>query len=223
MCMSSCNLHFHLVESLELFVRDHPTVTTLAVDMPMALAARPARGGRPCDREARRYLGKPAGASIFSAPTLDTLTGFHQNRSYRSLHEAQQATFAGAPGLSKQTFFLLPKIGEADAFWRGHSELTVLEGHPEVAWKKRGLWRIQSFLSKKTRAGRAAREDWIRGHFAQTLVYPEPPRVGPRACIDDWLDAAVLADVAATHLTDARRFFGNPSSPAEADAGRIYY
>src|SRR5207249_7904068 len=55
-------------EILSLF----PAPAVIAVDIPIGLLDRPQEGGRVCDQEARRMLGRRA-SSVFSPPTRQVL------------------------------------------------------------------------------------------------------------------------------------------------------
>src|SRR5215813_4720121 len=50
-----------------------PAPAVTAVHIPIGLPSVPARGGRPCDREARALLGFPRSAAVFSAPVRASL------------------------------------------------------------------------------------------------------------------------------------------------------
>jgi predicted RNase H-like nuclease len=104
----------------------------VAVDVPIGLLEHYEKGGRACDRMARKFLGKRRGSSVFPAPVRSTLAA-------KSWDEACSLSRASAPqgrGLSKQTFAILPKIKEVDALLQTHLKLrdVVREVHPEVCF-----------------------------------------------------------------------------------------
>lgn len=156
----------------------------LAVDIPIGLLAMPQRGGRACDREARRVLGGPRRSSVFTPPTRPALKG----RSYR------QAIRLNRHGLSLQAFGILAKIREVDQALSATGDRRVYEAHPELAFAQLGGAAMQH--NKKTAAGRGEREHWLRRHYRSHYVAPGElrTRFGFRAvAADDILDAYALA------------------------------
>ena len=99
---------------------------TVCIDMPIGLSA---TGVRRCDAAARRLLG-PRRSSVFPAPPRMALV----DRPYAELNMASKRRFDR--GLSKQTFFLLPKIRETEALLRGGlcRAQEWLETHPELCF-----------------------------------------------------------------------------------------
>src|SRR5262249_56126001 len=77
-----------------------PAPAVIAVDMPIGLLAVPQQGGRDCDRQARRLLGRRA-SSIFTPPP-------------RSLLEATHYAQVRGHGLSVQAFNIMAKMREVD-------------------------------------------------------------------------------------------------------------
>jgi len=122
----------------------------LAVDIPIGL---PARGARACDVEARRFLGLPRGASVFSTPVRACLA----SGSYETV--AARLRRADGRGLSKQAFHLLPKIRQLDEYLLEHTRdiPRIYEVHPEVSF---ATWNEGRALqhNKASDAGRAERE-----------------------------------------------------------------
>lgn len=85
----------------------------IAVDVPIGLLADAKSGGRDCEVEARQLLGRRR-SSVFSAPTRSALDAFRAGRSYKEVSAANRGGVAAAPGISRQTFCILPKIDEVD-------------------------------------------------------------------------------------------------------------
>lgn len=169
-----------------LALRERPRV--LAVDIPIGLLATPQRGGRACDREARRMLGGPRRSSVFTPPTRPALKG----RSYR------EAIRLNRQGLSLQAFGILAKIREVDQALGTADKRRVYEAHPELAFAQ--LSGAAMRYNKKTTAGRAERERWLRRHYSTHYMAPGElrTRFGFRAvATDDILDAYALAWTAA--------------------------
>ncbi len=150
-----------------------PAPAKIAIDIPIGLLEVPQRGGRACDRQARQLLG-PRRSSVFSPPARNQVN----------------ATI----GLSKQTLAILPKIVEVDRLMTPVRQGTVLESHPELAF--RSLVDEPMKFNKKTSKGRDERlralgkvflgitRDWQNGlkAFSRRQIAP-----------DDLLDSYVLA------------------------------
>jgi len=156
---------FDLVEGL----------TVLAVDMPIGLLDCP--GGRDCEVEARKLLGKK-GSSVFASPCRQALDG-------KTYEEANRTSKALGSGISAQAFGLFPKLIEVDRLLRKRPDLRALvyEAHPELAFAR--LNGDAPVLSKKRKSdGRADRLRLLATHGLQ----PETTKLkGARA--DDVLDA----------------------------------
>ncbi len=154
-----------------------------AVDMPIGLAVRAERGGRPCDRETRALLG-PRASSVFSPPTLAALAAHRAGRDYRAVAAANRAGDRDAPGLSLQTFNIIPKIAEVDAAL-ATSRADVREAHPELCFAAANAMRPLRD-GKRTPEGRRQRERILRreGFLVRS---PRLPGVQP----DDILDACI--------------------------------
>ena len=80
-----------------------PAYTAIAAHVPIGLPARATRGGRKCDREARKLLGWPRQAAIMSAPARRTLT---------AMKDYERAASLNGGHLDIITFRLLPKMAE---------------------------------------------------------------------------------------------------------------
>lgn len=170
-------------------------VEMIAVDMPIGL---PDAGPRACDREARRLLG-PRGSTVFPTPPR-SLLGV---REYPDALARKRALDGN--GLSKQTFFLLPKIAELDAAITPEHQRSVVESHPELAFLRRlGT----PLLSKHTEGGRQQRIDLVHG------IAPDPlPRI-PHAKPDDVLDAIALTATARALLCGTAERLGDGARDA---------
>ena len=111
---------------------------SIFVDIPIHLLAEGASGYRACDREAKRALG-PRGGSVFVPPVR------------RQLALADEPYRAGL-GLSVQTYGILMKIREVDAF---REDPRLHEAHPELAFLLANDGR--ALAPKRTPEGRAQR------------------------------------------------------------------
>ncbi|UYN93311.1 MAG: DUF429 domain-containing protein [Enhydrobacter sp.] len=173
-------------------------LSILAVDMPVGFLDIQTRGGRQCEREARKLLGRKA-SSVFSAPCRWALaaTDYEAVRRMPSPHEV---------GLSKQAFGLFGKLNALDCTLRERSDLQriVHEAHPELAFLRMN-GNVPVFAGKKKRDGRSKRLQLLRAHGFEPTV----ERLSG-AARDDVLDAIaccrtalLIAEGKATRLGSA--------------------
>ena len=128
------------------------TVQKMCIDMPIGLPKHSKKGGRGIDIRARKILGKGASSRVFSPPIRSILY-------YDDYQEALQKSKETPPdgvGLSKQTFYLLPKIRQIDAWLKSDLQLqkSVFETHPELSFWAMGK---QTAPSKHTVEGKEFR------------------------------------------------------------------
>lgn len=109
----------HVCSSFKEVLNLTPAPKVIAIDIPIGLLGKPEVGGRECDREARRLLNHPRASSVFFPPI-------------RKYLPAQ--THSEAPGISIQTFGILPKIREVDEQMTPELQNRVYEAHPEVSF-----------------------------------------------------------------------------------------
>lgn len=116
------------IDELEAYLSD---ATVALIDIPIGLRGRHPHERR-CDKLARGLLAPRRHSSVFPAPSRCAL----DSEDYREASERNRA--CTGRGLTKQTFNIVRKIREVDAFLRG-SELRgkLREMHPEVA-----LWAL---------------------------------------------------------------------------------
>jgi predicted RNase H-like nuclease len=152
----------------------------VAVDMPIGLAD---SGPRQCDRAARRLLG-PRRSSVFPTPVRPVLAC----ETYPEALEISRK--ASGVGLSKQAWFLVPKLREVDAVMR-RVRLTdaVLEVSPELSFA--ALAGAPLVHPKRSAEGLRTRRELLRPLFPQLddLLSRRYPGAAP----DDLLDACALA------------------------------
>lgn len=129
----------------------------IAVDIPIGLLATGTTGGRGCEVLARQLLGARA-SSVFSAPSRAALAAFQMGSGYREVSTANRGGIPTAPGLSQQTFAILPKIAQVDAALAPSAQSIVHEVHPELCFAEAngGAPMLNSKKSKTGRAERAA-------------------------------------------------------------------
>ena len=160
-----------------------------ALDMPIGLPATAEPGGRACDRAARQKLGKRK-SSVFSCPVRGVLGA----ADYPEALALQRASSEHAIGLAKQSWFLVPKIREVDAWITPARQARVKEVHPELAF--RALTGAPMEDRKASFLGRLAR---LRALEAAGVA-PRPEDLAlerdPEVAADDLLDAFVLLWVA---------------------------
>ena len=170
-----------------LALKEAPAV--IAVDVPIGLLTAARAGGRACEVMARRLLGTRA-SSVFSAPTRTALAAFRAGGSYQTVSAANRAGVATAPGLSQQSFHILPKVDQVDAALTPGAQTIVREVHPELCFAEANSG-MSMRHSKKKSAGRTEREKLLVSvGFSSplTLLGAKLPK-GAKA--DDLLDACI--------------------------------
>ncbi len=157
-------------------------VGTVAIDMPIGL---PEHDPRPCDVSCRRELGARR-SSVFPVPMRATLDA----PDYPSALEVNRER--SGVGISKQAWFLVPKIVELDDALDdvgATRAARVHETHPELCF--RSITGAPMAHPKRTTAGRRERLRALTPHVPERW---RARRVTPRgAAPDDVLDALVLA------------------------------
>ncbi|MFB6127397.1 MAG: DUF429 domain-containing protein [Halolamina sp.] len=177
------------------------------VDMPVGL---PESGTRRCDDLARRVLGTRH-ATVFTPPTRSVV----EDRAALDYEAARERN--DGPTLSKQTWNIVPTVGEVDDALAVADGRAVVDGvpvrecHPEVA-----LWALSGGFplaySKHDRRGLVARRRVLADHLANAVAaYDRAVEATLRKHVgrDDVLDALALA---ASGVHDAE-LASLPSSP----------
>ncbi|MFL2503332.1 MAG: DUF429 domain-containing protein [Luminiphilus sp.] len=170
---------------------------TVCIDIPIGLSS---DGFRACDRAARQLLGKRS-SSVFPVPPRLALAAL----TYEEINLASKAQCG--KGVSKQAFYLLPKIRETEALLRssGSDNLDWLETHPELCFS--GLnGGVPMAENKKTDAGYRERRQILARHIpaptidrlVQNLMTAVPRAQCSR---DDMVDALVCGVVASLDTT----------------------
>lgn len=151
----------------------------LGLDMIVGLPDRAVPGGRACDRQARRLLGRARGASVFSPPAFTAL----QADTYDEALRRNRASGPDAPGLSKQTYYLFPRLRAVADLLTPPRQDRLREVHPELSfYAMNGDAPLTE--SKHTDAGQQARIDLLTRHGF--------PAVG--GAVDAWTEHAVGPD-----------------------------
>jgi predicted RNase H-like nuclease len=156
----------------------HPELAVVGVDIPIGL---PDSAPRQADVLARTRLPQGRKSAVFPAPARAAVAA----KTHPKASAANRA--ATGVGLSIQAFGLIPKILEVDAFVRSPKPCRVVEVHPEVSFAAMDPTSVA--LSKRTLAGRQAREDALRAAGVTPPAYQA--RQGYSA--DDLLDACAAA------------------------------
>ncbi len=132
----------------------------VGVDMPIGLPTVAVPGGRACDREARRMLGK-RGSSVFSPPVRAVLSA----DSYEKAVALSRASSRHAIGISRQAFNLVPKLREVHDAMTPDLQARIREIHPELSFAMmNGGQPLQG--SKRSAAGRAQRLTLLANRFS---------------------------------------------------------
>jgi predicted RNase H-like nuclease len=175
----------------------------VGIDIPIGLLDGPRRA---CDGAARKYL-ESAGSSVFPAPPRAALAC----TTYVDALAVSRAVTSR--GISKQTFNIMPKVAELDRLIDETNQHTVIEVHPECAFK--ALNGDKKLLSKKSLEGRRARRRLLDDHFAV------PPTAPAGAAIDDMLDAYAVLWSVRRYQRGEHRTFGDGQRDARGIEMRI--
>jgi predicted RNase H-like nuclease len=184
--VKSREMEVKIASRVEEILRWKPRPEILGIDMPIGLLDQAVRGGRECDKEARKLLGKPRGSSVFSPPARTTLKA----QTCDEADTMNRATGPHAPGISRQACAIIPKISEVDEFITRSLQRRVVEVHPELCFYEMNR-RTPIVESKKSAAGRKLRIRLLTRVWAQKLsdlVDSRPQGVAR----DDILDAMAV-------------------------------
>lgn len=148
----------------------------VAIDIPIGL---PSDAPRQAERLARPRLPGRA-STVFNAPAAVVLDA----PDYHAANAANRAALG--LGLSKQTWYLVPKIRDVADWLATAPEVPVVEAHPELCFATmNGSVLVDG---KTTEAGEAARRRLLADHG---LDVEASRRTG--VAVDDVLDAAATA------------------------------
>lgn len=190
--------HFRFARTLSEIVDSGERPAIVAIDMPTGFADCAERGGRACERAARKLLrGKTS--SVFPTPCRAALEG--------STHTAASAIHRDSSpdgiGLTVQAFHLFPKMRELDALLLARPALhpRIFEAHPELAFTR--MNQGQPVLAPKRGAsGQAERADLLARHgFPNAARQWDSYRSTTKlrrsdVGVDDALDAAAVCRTA---------------------------
>lgn len=187
---------------------------TIAVDMPIGLPERIGPGGRGPETALRPHLGARQ-SSVFSVPSRAAVYA----PDYREACDLAAATSDPPRKVSKQAFFLFPKIREIDGLLREDEALRqrVFESHPEGVFMTlnggNALTEPKKVKGRCWPAGMALRRTLLAGAGIgpDLLGMPTPHGAGE----DDLLDA-IACSVTAGRIArgEARSFPERPGMDA---------
>ena len=170
-----------------------PDPGILAVDMPIGLPDKLLARGRGAEQAARRHLGERQ-SSVFAVPSRRAVSC----EDYSAACDVALETSEPPRKVSKQCFYLFPKIREIDVLMTPSLERRVYEVHPELAfWRLNGEQAMSLPKKVKSRAsgpGLDQRRDLLISHGFDAAFLDQPL---PKGCgRDDLLDASANALIA---------------------------
>ncbi|MCW5748600.1 MAG: DUF429 domain-containing protein [Alphaproteobacteria bacterium] len=190
--------HFRFAPALVDILDAEERPRLVAVDMPTGFAERAERGGRACERAARRLLvGKTS--SVFPTPCRAALA---QDTHAAASAENRRNSDDGV-GLTRQAFHLFAKMRELDGLLRARTTLRrrIFEAHPELAFLRMNGGR--PVLSRKRKAdGQAERQGLLARHgFGAATTRWDTYRgqsglLRRQVALDDALDATAVCRTA---------------------------
>lgn len=202
------SIRLEIFPDFESLLNFRPFLGIIAVDMPIGLPDFISPGGRGPEKAARSHLGDRQ-SSVFSVPSRSAV----YETDYRDACSTALRTSEPPRKVSKQCFYLFPKIREIDTLMTPDLEKRVYEVHPELAfWRLNGEREMNLPKKIKSRAnpdGLDQRRDLLVSRGLPGDFLDRPP---PRGCgRDDLLDAAANSLIAERiHLGQATPFPENP-------------
>lgn len=156
----------------------------IGLDMVIGCPDQAKRGGRACDQAARSLLGHPRGASVFSPPAYAALGA----ETYEEAQRRNRKTGPDAPGLSKQTYHLFPKMRAVARRMTPARQERVREVHPELSfYAMNGDAPVDA--GKRTDEGRKARIDLLNANGFPNIESTVSAHAGGALGPDDMIDA----------------------------------
>lgn len=183
-----------------------PDVAAIAIDMPIGLPDRIGPEGRGPEKALRPFLGARQ-SSVFSVPARPAVYA----EDYGEANRQSLASSAPPRKVSKQCFFLFPKIRALDALLRSDRVMAarVHECHPEGAFMAmNGMRPLTQPKKLKGQVHAPGMEERIRLLVDQAGFDPAFLRDPPRGTgLDDCLDSAACAWSAARIVRGEARSF----------------
>jgi predicted RNase H-like nuclease len=200
-------LAFEVFPTVHELARHFTAPARIFIDVPIGLpwCAVPVR---PCDRHARRILGRGRRSSVFPVPCRAALGSADRlEASAINFRELRRK-------IGVQTWAISPKIAEVDRFVRGPGRSRVHEIHPEICfWALAGGRPMRH--AKRTAAGARERLDILlhrepEAHRLLEVAVSTTQRQDVQ--VDDVLDALAAFVTAEAPLADVGRVVGDPSN-----------
>ena len=95
--LDSRSIAIDVVDEISVVLDSENPPEILCIDVPIGLLDEAVRGGRECDKAARKLLGSPRSSSVFSAPARPALKG----RSFEEALRLNRESSAHAVGISQ--------------------------------------------------------------------------------------------------------------------------
>ncbi|MEP3045590.1 MAG: DUF429 domain-containing protein [Roseibium sp.] len=186
-------IRFEVFSNFSDLLSDQLHLSVIAVDMPIGLPDFIGPNGRGAEKAARSHLGMRQ-SSVFSVPSRAAV----YEDDYRTSCDTSLKTSEPPRMVSKQCFYLFPKIREIDELMTPALEKQVHEVHPELAfWRLNGECEMSLPKKVKSRAnpeGLDQRRDLLVSKgLPKEFLNQRPPKGCGR---DDLLDAAANSLIA---------------------------
>ena len=219
----------------------------ILVDIPIGLLEEMQPGGRDCDKEARKKLGRKRQGAVFSAPPRPFVNKVMQTPAWKqpkSHNKAYEEAYAEAKKwhkgkfhgkrITSQAFGITPKIGEMDKYLPKHLGAdspmpTIREVHPEICfWALNGGNSDSAMAnSKKKSPGFCERIDVLRrcARYVNGIdvdaIYEEIRcrYMKKQVADDDILDALAAAITAKIGSQEGNEFRTLPENPPTDSKG----
>ncbi|WP_394691411.1 DUF429 domain-containing protein [Hoeflea sp.] len=191
-------------------VEDLGPDAVIAVDMPIGLPDRISGSGRGPEQAIRPFLG-PRQSSVFSIPARVAV----EAPNYGEACARALETSDPPKKVSKQAFFLFPRILEIDRLLQADKQLRsrVFECHPEFAFSRLNnglaMQTPKKIKGKVNPAGIAERLEVLARHGFDCEAFRNGPPRG--AAMDDVIDAAVNLVIAGRRAAGLTSTF--PANP----------
>jgi predicted RNase H-like nuclease len=180
--LSSGVCSYRIETDLRRFVIAPDPPIIIAIDIPIGILDEAVRGGRECDRAARKLLGSPRCSSVFSPP----IRGALKQNSFSGAVAANRQSSSESIGISQQCFALFEKLREADETATPELQDRLREVHPELCFYELAGQRPMKFR-KKLRVGYDERKTFLREYDNIIREFHETRILA--ASRDDFLDA----------------------------------
>jgi len=200
----------HIFKTIKDIIAYYGTSCSFLIDIPIGLASREC-STRTCEKAARAVLPANKKSSVFSIACREALTA----DSYADANEINRQIIGC--GISKQTWFIMPKIKQLDDVLVANSDIRLRfkESHPEISFQVLNGG-IPLKYNKKTNDGIAERlailmkyNDRAEALYKKALIDYKRYEVAK----DDILDALCMAQTYYNMKQDPGTVVSFPSSP----------